>query len=225
MAIVRFCVAFFNHNIARSGSVASVGSLARISHTVAGGARGAIAHPVNITDQGIPAMARETIYLVQAFKPGRGTRLNADPAIRCKSAEGALRTAEGLAPTRAGSRSWVSTTMSRRSFSRLGACRRRSETYEGMRRRPWPLSARIRRQVTRVWLSTRYFRPGFPGANLVRRRWQVHIQWTRRSEPWSTAILAGCLSWRTARQIGLPARRSSLGREAAGGGWVGTEFR
>ena len=102
MAIVRFCVAFFNHNIARSGSVASVGSLVRISHTVAGGARGAIAHPVNITDQGIPAMARETIYLVQAFKPGKGARLNADAVIRCKSSDGARRTAEGLAPTRAG---------------------------------------------------------------------------------------------------------------------------
>jgi hypothetical protein len=47
-------------------------------------------------------MARETIYLVQAFKPGKGTRLTADPAIRCNSAEGARKTAEGLAPTRVG---------------------------------------------------------------------------------------------------------------------------
>jgi hypothetical protein len=47
-------------------------------------------------------MARETLYIVQAFKPGRGTRLTADPAIRCKSSEGARRTAEGLAETRAG---------------------------------------------------------------------------------------------------------------------------
>ena len=47
-------------------------------------------------------MARETIYLVQAFKPGKGARLNADAVIRCKSSDGARRTAEGLAPTRAG---------------------------------------------------------------------------------------------------------------------------
>jgi hypothetical protein len=47
-------------------------------------------------------MARETIYLVQAFKPGKGARLNADAAIRCKSSDGARRTAEGLALTRAG---------------------------------------------------------------------------------------------------------------------------
>jgi hypothetical protein len=47
-------------------------------------------------------MARETIYLVQAFTPGKGVRLKADPAIRCKSSEGARRTAEGLVPTRAG---------------------------------------------------------------------------------------------------------------------------
>jgi hypothetical protein len=47
-------------------------------------------------------MARETIYLVQAYKPGKGTRLTADQAIRCSSSEGARRTAEGLALTRAG---------------------------------------------------------------------------------------------------------------------------
>jgi hypothetical protein len=47
-------------------------------------------------------VARETIYLVQAYKPGKGTRLNAEPAIRCKSSEGARKTAEGLALTRAG---------------------------------------------------------------------------------------------------------------------------
>jgi hypothetical protein len=47
-------------------------------------------------------MARETLYLVQAFQSGKGTRLTADPAIRCKSPEGARRTAEGLAETRAG---------------------------------------------------------------------------------------------------------------------------
>ena len=47
-------------------------------------------------------MARETIYLVQAFTPGRGVRLNAEPAIRCKTSEGARKRAEGLAPIRAG---------------------------------------------------------------------------------------------------------------------------
>jgi hypothetical protein len=47
-------------------------------------------------------MARETIYLVQAFTPGKGIRLNADPTIRCKSSEGARKRAEALAPIRAG---------------------------------------------------------------------------------------------------------------------------
>jgi len=47
-------------------------------------------------------MARETIFLVQAFKPGKGTRLNADPAIRCKTSDGARKRAESLALTSAG---------------------------------------------------------------------------------------------------------------------------
>jgi hypothetical protein len=47
-------------------------------------------------------MARETIYVVQAFMAGRGTRLTADAPIRCKSSEGARRRAEGLALTKAG---------------------------------------------------------------------------------------------------------------------------
>ena len=47
-------------------------------------------------------MTRETIYLVQAFKAGKGTRLAADTPIRCKSSDGARRTAERLAPTKAG---------------------------------------------------------------------------------------------------------------------------
>ncbi|HVC62593.1 MAG TPA: hypothetical protein VND19_19785 [Acetobacteraceae bacterium] len=47
-------------------------------------------------------MARETIYLVQAFRSGRGTRLDADPPIRCKSLESARRSAENLAPAKAG---------------------------------------------------------------------------------------------------------------------------
>src|SRR5665213_1993527 len=56
----------------------------------------------SITYQGEPAVTRETIYLVQAFQAGRGTKLNADATIRCKSAEGARKSAEGLALTRAG---------------------------------------------------------------------------------------------------------------------------
>ena len=47
-------------------------------------------------------MARETIYLVQAFKTGRGARLIADRPLRFKSSEAARRTAESLAQTRAG---------------------------------------------------------------------------------------------------------------------------
>jgi hypothetical protein len=47
-------------------------------------------------------MARETIYVVQAFKAGEGQALKADAAISCKSAEGARRTAQRLAPIRVG---------------------------------------------------------------------------------------------------------------------------
>lgn len=47
-------------------------------------------------------MSRETIYLVQAFKAGKGTRLTADTPIKCKSSDGARRTAERLALTNAG---------------------------------------------------------------------------------------------------------------------------
>ena len=47
-------------------------------------------------------MARETLYLVQAFKAGKGARLIADTPIRCKSSDSALRTAENLATTKAG---------------------------------------------------------------------------------------------------------------------------
>jgi hypothetical protein len=47
-------------------------------------------------------MARETIYLVQSFSAGRGTRLDADPPIRCKSSDSARRRAEDLAPGKAG---------------------------------------------------------------------------------------------------------------------------
>ena len=47
-------------------------------------------------------MARETLYLVQAFRPGKGTRLNADPPIRCRSLETARRKAEVMAESKAG---------------------------------------------------------------------------------------------------------------------------
>jgi hypothetical protein len=47
-------------------------------------------------------MARETVYLVQAYKQGRGTRLNAEAPISCKSPEAARRTAERLASVKAG---------------------------------------------------------------------------------------------------------------------------
>jgi hypothetical protein len=47
-------------------------------------------------------MARETLYLVQAFTAGKGTQLIADPPVRCRSLEIARRRAEDLAPTRAG---------------------------------------------------------------------------------------------------------------------------
>ena len=47
-------------------------------------------------------MARETVYLVQAFRPGKGTQLTADTPLRYRSPELARRSAENLAPTRAG---------------------------------------------------------------------------------------------------------------------------
>ena len=47
-------------------------------------------------------MARETIYLVQAFKAGKGGRLDAGTPIRCKSADIAYRTGTRLASTKAG---------------------------------------------------------------------------------------------------------------------------
>lgn len=47
-------------------------------------------------------MARETIYLVQAYRAGRGTRLIADQPISCKSAEHARRAAERLGASKAG---------------------------------------------------------------------------------------------------------------------------
>ncbi len=47
-------------------------------------------------------MVRETVYLVQAFTAGKGTRLTADPPVRCRSLEIARKRAEALAPSRTG---------------------------------------------------------------------------------------------------------------------------
>ena len=47
-------------------------------------------------------MPRETIYLVQAFRIGKGARRRADTPRRCKSSYTARRTAENLATTKAG---------------------------------------------------------------------------------------------------------------------------
>ena len=47
-------------------------------------------------------MARETVYLVQAFRAGKGTRLTADTPVRCRSSEVARKKAEDLVATRAG---------------------------------------------------------------------------------------------------------------------------
>jgi hypothetical protein len=47
-------------------------------------------------------MARETIYFVQSFNAGKGRNLKADAPIACKSATGAIRTAERLALSKLG---------------------------------------------------------------------------------------------------------------------------
>lgn len=47
-------------------------------------------------------MARETVYLVQAFSAGKGAQLKSDQPIPCKSAAAALRAAERLALTKLG---------------------------------------------------------------------------------------------------------------------------
>ncbi len=55
-----------------------------------------------LPEQELTRMARETIYVVQAFNAAKGARLSPDTPIRCKSAEIARRTAEKLAPTKGG---------------------------------------------------------------------------------------------------------------------------
>jgi hypothetical protein len=47
-------------------------------------------------------MARETSYFVQAFNAGRGGSLKADTPIACKTAKGALQTAERLSLSKLG---------------------------------------------------------------------------------------------------------------------------
>ena len=48
-------------------------------------------------------MAMETVHLVQAYVAGKGrTRLRAEPAVGCKTAEEARRKAERLGPLRLG---------------------------------------------------------------------------------------------------------------------------
>jgi uncharacterized protein (DUF169 family) len=47
-------------------------------------------------------MARQTVYIVQAYDVGKGNRLKADTPILCKSADAACRSAERLAQTKAG---------------------------------------------------------------------------------------------------------------------------
>ena len=47
-------------------------------------------------------MAKETVYIVQAFVAGRGKALKSEQAMGCKTAEEARRKAERLAPLRLG---------------------------------------------------------------------------------------------------------------------------
>lgn len=47
-------------------------------------------------------MSRQTHYLVQAFDPAKGNQLKAGAPIVCRSEDGARRTAEKLALTKAG---------------------------------------------------------------------------------------------------------------------------
>jgi hypothetical protein len=47
-------------------------------------------------------MSRETTYFVQAFNAGKRGNLKADTPIACKSATGAVRTAERLALSKLG---------------------------------------------------------------------------------------------------------------------------
>ena len=54
-------------------------------------------------------MGRETSYFVQSFHAGKGGNLKADVPIACKSATGAIRTAERLALSKVGVLAFSST--------------------------------------------------------------------------------------------------------------------
>lgn len=54
-------------------------------------------------------MARETSYFVQAFNASRGGTLKAEAPIACKTARGALQTAERLALSKLGVIAYSST--------------------------------------------------------------------------------------------------------------------
>jgi hypothetical protein len=47
-------------------------------------------------------MAKETVFIVQAYTAGRGQSLRAEQQVGCKTAEEARRKAERLAPLRLG---------------------------------------------------------------------------------------------------------------------------
>jgi hypothetical protein len=49
-----------------------------------------------------PAMARETVYILQTYIAGRGKALKAEQQVGCKTAEEATRKAVRLAPLRLG---------------------------------------------------------------------------------------------------------------------------
>ena len=76
-------------------------------------------------------MTRETSYFVQAFIAGRGGNLKADTPIACKTATGALRTAERLALSKLGVIAFSSTADPERSEERrVGKeCRSRWSPY------------------------------------------------------------------------------------------------
>jgi hypothetical protein len=95
-------------------------------------------------------LAQETIYIVQSFRAGRGTRLLADPPVACKSEPAARRTAERLAQSRVGviawsrtvTRNWETSTRSPSFSLDLDAYRRNSMSKHSCRpavrsRRSW----------------------------------------------------------------------------------------
>ena len=85
-------------------------------------------------------------YVVQAFKAGKGQSLKAQQAISCKSAEGARRTAERLAPNSAGVVAFSSTGDAEAGDyddASGGSARARRR---GRSRRWWPAQCRVRQR-------------------------------------------------------------------------------